>query len=244
MTHTVSDERTSTRVPRLPEPPGFESAHTPTLVQHAIDESIFRPAEPAPAEPATSETAVLPQPSAEEQKLIAERAARREAREQALAAPDVRTVVAPEPIVVTRRTTDRFVGGLGLFLLRLVIAAIMAVRGLEIVTNLPAAEAMFATTIIPEPGIMAMVTGFAALAIAVALVFGLLTRLAGLGVALIAGGALAFVQWGEWSPFVPGRSGFVGDFELLLAATGLLLLCVGAGGFSLDRSFRKSRERD
>ena len=64
------------------------------------------------------------------------------------------------------------------------------------------------------------------------------------GLALIAGGALAFVQWGEWSPFVPGRSGFVGDFELLLAATGLLLLCVGAGGFSLDRSFRKSRERD
>ena len=55
MTHTVSDERTSTRVPRLPEPPGFESAHTPTLVQPAIDESIFRPAEPAPAEPAAAE---------------------------------------------------------------------------------------------------------------------------------------------------------------------------------------------
>ncbi len=91
---------------------------------------------------------------------------------------------------------------------------------------------------------MAMVTGIAALAIAVALVFGLLTRVAGLGVTLITGGALAFVLWGNWSVFIPGRSGFIGEFELLLAVVGLVLLCVGGGGFSLDRSFRKSREKD
>ena len=75
-----------------------------------------------------------------------------------------------------------------------------------------------------------------------ALVFGLLTRVAGLGVLLIAVGALTFVLWGNWSPFVAGRAGFVGELELLLAVVGLLFLCVGGGGFSLDRSFRKSRE--
>ena len=53
---------------------------------------------------------------------------------------------------------------------------------------------------------------------------------------------LAFVLWGNWSPFVAGRAGFVGELELLLAVVGLLFLCVGGGGFSLDRSFRKSRE--
>lgn len=201
------------------------------------DQAIYRAAQSV-ATPAEAEL------TPEERKLAAERAARREAREQALAAPDVRTVAAVDPVVVTRRSTDRFLGAFGLFVLRLVVAAIMAVRGLEIVTNLPAAEALFASTIIPAPQIMAMVTGVSALAIAVALVFGLLTRFAGVGVMLIAGGALAFVLWGSWSPFIPGRSGFIGELELLLTAVGLLFVCIGGGGFSLDRSFRKSREKD
>ncbi|MFT4296550.1 MAG: DoxX family protein [Micropruina sp.] len=230
MTHTVHDEQTSPFAPARPD----------TEEESTVHEAIFRSAS------VDAPTLVQPTPelSAEERKLAAERAARREAREAALAAPDVRPAPAPEPIVITRRTTDRFLGGFALFVLRLVVAAIMAVRGLAIVTDPAAATAQFATTIIPEPAIMAMVTGVAALAIAVALVFGLLTRLAGLGVTLITGGALAFVMWGNWSPFVAGRPGFLGELELLLAAVGLVLLCVGGGGFSLDRSFRKSRERE
>ena len=120
----------------------------------------------------------------------------------------------------------------------------MGIRGLGILTNLGAAGDAFAATRIPEPRIMALVTGVSALAIAVALVFGLLVRVAGLGVLLIAAGALVFVQWGPWSPFVEGRPGFVGELELLLAVVGLLFLLVGGGGFGLDRSFRKSREKD
>lgn len=256
MTYTAQDEQTSpfapdggdnaSQKPKLPEPPRFGNSDddaatrvqpvSPQATSDRPDETIYRGQ--SVATPAEAE--VTP----EERKLAAERAARREAREQALAAPDVRTVAAAEPIVVTRRSNDRFLGALALFLLRLVVAGIMAVRGLEVVTNLPAAEALFATTIIPFPQIMALVTGVSALAIAVALVFGLLTRVAGLGVVLIAGGALAFVQWGNWSPFVPGQSGFVGEFELLLAAVGVLFMCVGGGGFSLDRSFRKSREKE
>ena len=244
MTYTVQDEQTfaplddadelTQRRPTLPAPPIYRAA--------AVEATRVEPVVVPDEVPTT--IAQSPELSEEERKLAAERAARREAREAALAAPDVRTVVKPEPIVMTRRSTDRFAGSFGLFVLRLVVAAILAVRGLAIVTDLPAAEAQFAATIIPEPSIMAMVTGFAALAIAVALVFGLLTRLAGFGVMLIAGGALALVQWGSWSPFVTGRPGFLGELELLLATVGLLLLCVGGGGFSLDRSFRKSREKE
>lgn len=272
MTYTAQDEQTSPfapvagasarRPPMLPEPPQFASstdvaATREQRVGHQIAPQLGEvdaPTMPVPAASGHPDESIYrahsvatpsdADPTPEQRHLAAERAARREARTQALAAPDIRTVAAVEPIVVTRRSNDRFLGAVSLFLLRLVVAAIMAVRGLEIVTNLPAAEALFATTIIPEPRIMALVAGVSALAIAVALVFGLLTRVAGLGVTLITGGALAFVLWGNWSPFLPGRSGFIGEFELLLAAVGLLFLCVGGGGFSLDRSFRKSREKD
>ncbi len=245
---TEEDDRPKQRrEPTLPAPPAVAgNART----AQAPNDAAFRSDAAAPAAPVATSAAVAPTAvmevpaalTAEERKLAAERAARREAREAALAAPDVRATATPEPVVVTRRSTDRFLGAFSLFLVRLVVAAIMAVHGLAYVTDPVGAERLFATTVIPEPAIMSAVTGYASLAIAVALVFGLLTRIAGLGVLLIAGGALAFVLWGNWSPFVAGRAGFVGEFELLLAVVGLLLLCVGGGGFSLDRSFRKSRE--
>lgn len=208
----------------------------------APTESIFRPvpgSRPEEAEPTRVDVV-----SDEERKLAAERAARREARVQALAATAPVAAPAPAPIVLIKPTTDKFFGSLGLLLLRWVTAGILAIRGLNLLTDIPAAQAQFAQTLIPEPQIMAIVTGVAALLIALSLVIGLLTRIAGLGVALIAGGALAFVQWGAWSPFVPGQPGFLGELELLLAAVGLTLMLVGAGGWSLDRSFRAGRQRD
>ena len=205
-------------------------------------ESIFR--QPSPASGPEFEPTRVEQLSDEEQKLAAERGARREARATALAAAAPVPQVAPEPVIVHKRTNDKFWGSVGLFLLRLVLAAILAVRGLNLLTDIPAAQAMFAKTLIPYPGIMAIVTGIAALLIALSLILGLFTRLAGLGIALIGGGALAFVYWGSWSPFVAGRPGFLGDYELLLTAVGVLLLCIGAGGWSLDHSIRAGRERN
>ncbi|MEA5054904.1 MAG: DoxX family protein [Propionicimonas sp.] len=214
--------------PNLPSGPTTPTAPTDTIFRDAVV------AEPTELDPL----------SAEAEKLAAERAARREAREAALTATAPIPVTAPEPVVVYKRTNDRFFGSLGLFLLRLVTAAIFLVRGLNLVTDIPAAQAQFATTIIPYPQVMAIVTGVACLLIALSLVLGLLTRVAGLGVLLIAGGALAFVLWGPWSPFVAGQPGFLGEYELLLAAVGLLFLLLGGGGWSVDRSFRAGRERD
>lgn len=182
--------------------------------------------------------------SEEARKLAAERAARREAREAALASTAPVPVAAPAPVIVHKRTNDKFFGSLGLFLLRIVTAAIFAVRGLNILANGEAAQQQFAATIIPYPQIMAIVTGVACLLIALSLVLGLLTRVAGIGIVLIAGGVLAFVLWGPWSPFVAGQPGFIGEYELLLAAVGLLFLLIGGGGWSVDRSFRSGRERD
>ena len=152
-------------------------------------------------------------------------------------------MVAPTPVIIHKRTNDKFFGALGLFLLRLVVAGIFAIRGLNILTDIPAAQALFATTIIPEPQIMAIATGVGSLLIALSLLLGLLTRLAGVGIIAIAAGALAFVMWGTWNVFVPGQAGFLGELELLLATVGVVFLLLGAGGWSLDRSFRASRER-
>ncbi len=206
-------------------------------------DGIFRPASPSSSP--SPEPTRMEQLSDEEQKLAAERAARRDARAAALAAPAPVPLATPAPVIVHKRTNDKFWGALGLFLLRIVLAGIFAVRGLNILTDIPAAQAQFAKTVIPQPEIMAIVTGVAAELIALSLLLGLLTRFAGLGIALIAAGALVFVYWSpNWSPFVAGQPGFLGEYELLLAAVGLLLLLIGGGGWSLDRSFRAGRERD
>lgn len=196
----------------------------------------------------------------EQERLVAERQARREARIAALNPPASQVVpvaevgaetlpAAPAPAPVApakaaRRTTDRFLPSFGLFALRLVTAAIMGVHGVNKLLDPQSATDLFANTILPRPQLLALVTGGAEVAIAVALVFGLLTRLAGLGVALVAGGALAFVMWGPWSPFLDGQPGFLGELELLLAAVGVLFVTVGAGGWSLDHGFRARRAAD
>ena len=206
---------------------------------------------------------------AERERLVAERAARREARIAALApAPEpepvadpgaryatpvasagtgataasaVPTQVRTETVTVTERSNDKFAGSLGLFLLRLVTAAIMGIHGLQHLLNLPATTEQIQSTVLPAPGILAVVLGAAEVAIAIALVFGLLTRLAGLGLALVAGGALAFVLWGAANPFVQGEAGFTGELEVLLVAVGVLFMLVGAGGWSVDHGFRSRR---
>lgn len=243
---------TQTRTEAVTDPPEGESP------------SPMHDAGPAVAQ-ASSGAGVPASAAAEHERLVAERAARREARMAALApkpAPDpvayppraasgpesadqpVEQVVRTETVTVTRRSTDKFAGSLGLFVLRLAVAAIVGVHGLNKLLNLPATTQMLQNTILPEPGILAIAIGAAEVAIAIALVFGLLTRVAGLGVVLVSAGALAFVLWGPWSPFQAGQSGFIGELEVLLVAVGLLFLLVGGGGWSVDRAFRGRRDSD
>lgn len=170
------------------------------------------------------------------------RAERRAERDRALGTrrrvPDPQPEFAPEPAPRAKRTTDRFLGSFGLFVLRLVVGAIMGLHGFAKVMDIQGVQGMLGNTLIPEPIIMSYVLGVAELAIAVALVLGFVTRLAGLGVALIGIGALVFVLWVS-NPFT--GLALTGELELLLAASGLVLLCVGAGGWSLDRAIRGGR---
>ncbi len=264
----MAEHRTDERDPRddARDPWQEEVASSP---ETAGDDRLAD--EPGPAfwanreDPEPDAADIAPEPEvneavrAERERLVAERAARKEARLSALnpPPPPVVPVAAPagspvaavasvpaEPVVVTRRSTDAFAGALGLFLLRLVVAAIIGVHGVNKLLNLPATTETLQNTILPAPSILAIVVGAAEVAIAIALLFGLLTRVAGFGLILVAGGALAFVLWGPWSPFRPGQAGFTGELELLLAAVGVLFLLVGGGGWSVDRGFRARRAAD
>ncbi len=119
------------------------------------------------------------------------------------------------------------------------MAAIVGIRGLYHLLNLPATTELIQGTVLPYPSILAVVLGAAEVAIAIALVFGLLTRVAGLGLILVAGGALGFVLWGPGRPFTAGQAGFTGELELLLVAVGVLFMLVGGGGWSVDHGFRR-----
>lgn len=221
-------------------------AETAVMVEDA-------PLADAPLIPAPAEPTYNPQEDmirAEQERLAAERAARKEARQAALAplvdASAAQAPVEPTPVPVkpAKRTTDKFSASFGLFLLRWAVAAVIGVRGVQTLLDPNATAEVYANTVLPRPELVAIGIGAALVVSAVLLFFGAMTRFAGLLLAAVAGVSLAFVQWGPWSPFTPGKPGFLGDFDLTLAAVGLMFLFVGAGGWSVDYGFRRRRQAD
>jgi uncharacterized membrane protein YphA (DoxX/SURF4 family) len=185
-----------------------------------------------------------PEASEEQAKLAAERAARREARNQALTATAPVVEAKPAPVVVTKRTNDKFFPSFGLFCLRVVVAGILTLRGLWVVTHLADTERVITEhTILPEPKLMTMVLGGALLACALLMLLGLLTRVAGLLVAAIGIGADVLYWWGPGFSVLTDQ-GILGELELLGGVVGLLFLFVGAGGWSLDHAVRSSWRKD
>lgn len=153
-------------------------------------------------------------------------------------APDDDEAAATGPARI-RHVVDRFDGAVGLLVLRLVAAAVLAIRGLQKLQHLDVTQQQFSQLGIPYANIMAVVVGVVEVAIAVALVLGVATRAAGLGIAVIAIGALYYVKWRSGSIFTDGQPGFSGELELLLAGVGIALAGLGGGGWGVDRRFRR-----
>lgn len=145
------------------------------------------------------------------------------------------------------RTTDRFFPSLGLLLLRLTMAVVFGVHGVQKLLAMEQTSQFFASlsffgTPLPYPSILALATGVAEVMIAVSLAFGFLVRFASVGVLLISIGALLMVRMTTLpNPLEAGATGISGELELVLAGVGALLLCVGGGAWALDRLFRRGR---
>lgn len=144
--------------------------------------------------------------------------------------------------VLHKPTTDKFMGSMGLWLLRWVTAGIMGVHGYQKLTDITGTEQFFTSLNLPSPHWLALGTGVAEVLAAVALFFGLLTRIAGLGIAAISILALITVKWKK-NPFASGVPGFAGELELLLAAAGLALFFVGSGRWGIDGQIRSNRRK-
>ena len=249
--------------PVVAEPAASEpAASEPVVAEPAASEVVAPPAWAEALLPVDEPTQVMDVPartvavssaddatSAEQARLERERAARREARMAALEPvreddPLAPVVPAAAPAKPVKHVTDRFLGSLGLFALRLVTAAILFVHGLNGIINSKPVVDLWSNTVLPYPRYIALGVSIAEVALAILLVFGLLTRLAGLGIVAIMAATLAFVMWGPWTVFEPGGLGFIGEHELLLAAVGWLLLLLGAGGWSVDYMVRRNRLRE
>lgn len=143
------------------------------------------------------------------------------------------------------RTLRRGVGGFGsfgLFVLRLITAGILGIVAYQVLYSIDAtADFLSGQPLIPEPRLVAWIVGFTLAAMAVMLVIGLGVRVVGVLLAAIAIAALILIHWGNFSPFVDGMDGFLGDRDLLLAGVGLLFMSLGGGRFGIDGAISRSR---
>lgn len=179
---------------------------------------------------------------AEEERQAHQLRADKEARDQRLGlvqTSEANAVRDPHP--VRRRGVGHF-GSFGLFVLRLVTAAILGIVGYQVLSDIDATAEFLSATLIPEPPLVAWILGIGLFLLAVLLVIGLAVRVAGLLLAVVAVGSLAFIRWGQFSPFIAGMEGFLGDHDLLLAAVGILFLSLGGGRWGIDGAFVKARE--
>ena len=197
------------------------------------DESEATKVQPVPEDPEAERRRETERRRAEREAALGKRR-RRDDKADAQTAP----TAPPRP----PRTTDKAFGSLGLFVLRLVIAGVMALHGVAKVLDIQGTIGMVEGTLLGQMTGQGVILGYALaigeLLIAVALLFGLATRFAGVGLMAITIMALVFVHW-TGNPF----NGYEldGEVPLILAGVGFLFLCVGAGGWSADRALRRNR---
>ena len=251
-----SDVDEPTRIHPIEPPSSWAEVHpeakhlpadevTPDSEATAAQRSLFRDEAPTVALPAGAVAAAVPLAAvplmertavldAQEAARVRreERAARDRQLGKVIAAPDD----ADEPLVTKFTTPSTYKGlpSLGVLLFRLVIAAVVGIRAWQHITHLSATRDMWAATIAPSPGIIAWTQIGLEIAIAVMLVLGLGTRIAGLLLLILAIAQLAFVQWGVVSPFQPGAADFIGAVDVMLAGAGVLFATVGGGRIAFD----------
>ena len=172
--------------------------------------------------------------------------AARQARAEALGeiAPTPEVIAAPplRPLPSTYKKLP----SLALAFLRLVVLALFAGRAWLDLRHLDATIATWRASVLPDAyaSQLAYTQVGLEIAIAVLLLFGLGTRVAGALMIVFSTAALVFLLWGVGSPWDAAGSGvaFAGEFQVLLAAAGLVFLGVGGGGWlSFDAFLHRQR---
>ncbi|MHB0959353.1 MAG: DoxX family protein [Pirellulaceae bacterium] len=124
-------------------------------------------------------------------------------------------------------------GSVGLLLLRLVMGAAFIFHGwpkIQHPLDWMGPEA-------PVPGVLQALAALAEFGGGIALIPGLLTRLASLGIAAVMVVAVGMVHVPQGDPFVNPTGGASYELAAVYLACALLLLILGPGRFSLDALF-------
>ena len=128
--------------------------------------------------------------------------------------------------------TTGHVGSVAVLLLRLVMGVAFVLHGWPKIQNPfgwmgPGA---------PMPGILLALAALAEFGGGIALIFGLLTRLASLGIACVMVVAIGMVHVPKGDPFV-GQGGPSWELAAVYLACAIVFLLLGSGRFSLDALF-------
>lgn len=154
------------------------------------------------------------------------------------------TEVPVEP-KLAKRVTDKFFGALGLFLLRVGLAIVIAVIGWQVLTDQTGYTAGLVGGGIPEDyaGIVALVCGIGLLVTTILLILGWCTRVVSAFATAGSIAVLVLFRFGPFNPVMPGSSGFYGDRDLLITLIFFLLVMLGPGGWSVDYAYRRGRQK-
>ena len=128
--------------------------------------------------------------------------------------------------------------GLGIALVRIVTGVVFAAHGYQkfFVYGLDGAVGAFGQMGVPAPSITAPLVAVVELAGGIALIIGLLTRLAALGLAINMLGAIFLVRIAGGF-FAPNGE----EFEIVLIVNSLALVLAGAGALSADEAIARRR---
>jgi len=165
----------------------------------------------------------------------------RAARARALGEVDPGADVVTAPALFTPPSTYKAWPSFVLFVFRLIIATVLSIRATQELLNFSQTKELWTHSILGSPTVFATIQIVLEYVIALMVLIGLASRVAGILMMVLYIGVLTFVVWGAVNPFQSGVIGFRGEYEVLMVAIGLLFAGIGGGRAAVDGAVHHAR---
>lgn len=166
---------------------------------------------------------------------------RKAARARALGEVEPGADVVAAPQLFAPPSTYKAWPSFVLIVLRLVVATILSIRATQELLNFTQVKNMWTNSILPNPEIVAVTEVVLQYLIALMLLLGLASRVAGLLLMVLYICVLSFLVWGAVNPFASGVIGFRGELEVVMVLLGLVFAGIGGGSAAVDGAVHRAR---